>query len=73
VPLVAGRDAAAVIQIRQEFEQAMQGNLIAAVEELTGCKVEAFISTNHVDPDMAAELFVLDRPVPGERRPPGDG
>jgi hypothetical protein len=41
------------------------------VEALTGCKVEAFMSTNHLDPDYAAELFVLDRPVAGDSGEPG--
>lgn len=45
----------------------MRHDLVAAVEELTGRTVVAFMSDNHVDPDMAAELFVLDSPVPGER------
>jgi hypothetical protein len=34
-----------------------------------GCTVEAFMVANHIDPDLAAELFVLDRPVPGQERP----
>lgn len=58
-----------VLTMRQEFQRAMEADLIAAVEGLTGCKVVAFMSDSHIDPDMAAELFVLDRPVPGE--PPG--
>ena len=28
----------------------------------TGRKVVAMMSTNHIDPDLAAELFVLDAP-----------
>ena len=55
-----------VLSMRQEFQRTMEDDLIAAVERLTGCKVVAFMSDNHVDPDMAGELFVLDRPVPGE-------
>ena len=55
-----------VLAIRQEFQRTMEADLIAAVEGLTGCKVIAFMSDSHIDPDMAAELFVLDRPVPGE-------
>jgi hypothetical protein len=26
-------------------------------------KVSAFMSVNHSDPDVAAEIFVMDRPV----------
>ena len=32
----------------------------ADVERLTGRKVAAFMSDNHVDPDIAAETFVLE-------------
>jgi hypothetical protein len=31
-----------------------------AVERLTGRQVIAFISGHHIDPDVAAELFILD-------------
>jgi hypothetical protein len=40
----------------------MAGEFREAVERLTGRRVLAFISGNHVDPDVAAELFVLDGP-----------
>jgi hypothetical protein len=30
------------------------------VEEITGCKVRAFLSQNHIAPDLAAEIFVLE-------------
>jgi hypothetical protein len=33
------------------------------IERLTGCKMLAFMSSNSLDPDVAAELFLLDRPV----------
>jgi uncharacterized protein YbcI len=55
-----------VLGMRQEFQRTMEEDLVQAVEELTGCKVVAFMSDNHIDPDMAGELFVLDRPIPGE-------
>ena len=35
-----------------------------AVEELTGRDVVAFMSNNHIDPDLAVEVFVL-RPLAG--------
>jgi hypothetical protein len=41
----------------------MERDLIMAVEALTHRKVAAFMSTNHVAPDFAAEVFVLDEPV----------
>ena len=41
----------------------MEADFCAAVERLTGRKVLAFISGNHIDPDIAAELFILDSPL----------
>jgi hypothetical protein len=38
----------------------MREDLISAVERLTERKVIAFMSENHIDPDMAAEIFVLE-------------
>jgi uncharacterized protein YbcI len=38
---------------------AMRGPFSDAVEEITGRKVIAFMSQVHLDPDMAAEIFVL--------------
>jgi hypothetical protein len=37
----------------------MSADCIAAVEDLTGRTVIAFMSANHIDPDLAAEPFVL--------------
>ena len=31
------------------------------VEELSGRRVMAFMSNNHIDPDLAVEIFVLQR------------
>ncbi len=50
----------AVLQIRHTFQDAMEADAIALVSELTGREVVAFMSTNHTDPDYAAEIFVLD-------------
>jgi hypothetical protein len=38
----------------------MRPELIAIVERLTGRKVAAFMSANHVDPEVAVETFVLE-------------
>jgi hypothetical protein len=60
-----------VLRMRQRYQQVMRAELVSAIEELTASKVEAFVSGNHIDPDLAFELFVLDRAVPGERVDPG--
>ena len=49
-----------VIDYRREFQDAMREDAIASVEQLTGRKVTAFMSANHIDPDLAAEVFVLE-------------
>jgi len=54
-----------VIHIRHLFHETMETDFREAVERLTGRKVLAFISGNHIDPDIAAELFILDGP-PGK-------
>jgi uncharacterized protein YbcI len=49
-----------VLGIRKEFQRTMREDLIAAVEMITERKVIAFMSDNHIDPDMAIEAFVLE-------------
>jgi uncharacterized protein YbcI len=51
-----------VIEIRHEFQEAMRDECTAELEELTGRKVIAFMSANHIEPDIGAEIFVLDGP-----------
>lgn len=53
----------AVVSIRHLYQKTMQADFTAAVERLTERKVIAFISGNHVDPDIAAEIFILDTPI----------
>jgi uncharacterized protein YbcI len=60
-----------VRRLRCEFQQAMRDDLVREVEFLTGGKVVAFMSTTHLEPDVSAELFVLDRPVSGDTGPSG--
>jgi uncharacterized protein YbcI len=49
-----------VIEIRHEFQEAMRDECVAQIAELTGRRVVAFMSANHVEPDLGAEIFVLD-------------
>lgn len=48
-----------VLDARHAFQESMRDPLTAAVERELGRKVIAFMSANHVDPDLIAELFVL--------------
>jgi uncharacterized protein YbcI len=56
----------AVKETRQHFQMAMRAEFTAAVEEITGRKVIQFMSQVAFEPDMAAEIFVLE-PEAGER------
>jgi hypothetical protein len=40
----------------------MRDEASARVAEITGRKVIAMMSANHLDPDLGVELFVLDGP-----------
>jgi uncharacterized protein YbcI len=64
--LVARGKHDAVMQLRAEFQNAIREDMVAVIEDLTGAKVRAFMSSNHLDPDMALEAFVLDQPIWGE-------
>ena len=52
----------AVRHIRQLYQETMEADFCAAVERLSGQKVIAFISGNQIEPDIAAEVFILDAP-----------
>jgi uncharacterized protein YbcI len=49
-----------VIGLRHDFQLAMRDDLIAVVERQLERRVIAFMSQNHIDPDLAVETFVLE-------------
>jgi uncharacterized protein YbcI len=49
-----------VLQIRYDYQNAMRDDLIGTVERELQRKVIAFMSQNHIDPDLAIEVFVLE-------------
>ena len=49
-----------VIALRHDFQLAMRDDLVAIVEGQLKRKVIAFMSQNHIDPDLAVETFVLE-------------
>jgi uncharacterized protein YbcI len=63
----AGRNDA-VRETRNIFQDAMGPKFREAVEEVTGRTVIGFMSQVHFDPDMAAEVFVLE-PQEEDRAP----
>jgi uncharacterized protein YbcI len=70
--LVEGGKDAEVLQLRRSFQETMRADLIAVIERLTASTVVAFMSANHIAPDAAAEVFLLDTAVaaPEDRREP---
>jgi uncharacterized protein YbcI len=58
--LVADDQAQLVLDMRKAYQQTMRHDLTAGVEQITGRKVIAFLSDNHIDPDIAIESFVLE-------------
>jgi uncharacterized protein YbcI len=61
--LFAKGKADSVREMRTAFQDAVADKFNAVVEDLTGRRVVAFMSQAHVNPDLAIEVFFLDRPV----------
>jgi uncharacterized protein YbcI len=58
---LAGRgQATEVLAMRRAFQETMREDLIDAVETLTGRSVEAFLSDNLHEPDVAVEIFLMN-------------
>jgi hypothetical protein len=51
-----------VLALRREYQEAMREESSEKVAELTGRAVTAMMSANHLAPDLAAEIYVLDGP-----------
>ena len=68
--LVDNGQADRVLEIRQEYQRVMREDLVEIVERELDRKVIAFMSQNHIDPDLAIEVFVLE-PATGESQPAG--
>jgi uncharacterized protein YbcI len=58
--LVETGKAERVLRLRHDFQLTMREDLIGAVENTLDRKVIAFMSQNHIDPDLACEVFVLE-------------
>jgi uncharacterized protein YbcI len=58
--LADGGKADHVLTTRHELQMLMRDDLVELVESTLQRKVIAFMSDNHIDPDMAAEVFVLE-------------
>jgi uncharacterized protein YbcI len=49
-----------VLDTRRAYQDAMREDFIAEIEALTSRTVIAFMSANHINPDLAGEIFVLE-------------
>ena len=50
----------AVRQVRRLFQDTLREDATAIVERVTGRRVVSFMSDHDIDPDFAAEIFVLE-------------
>lgn len=48
-----------VLTTRRAFQGTMRHDLVNGIEEIVGRRVAAFMSDNHIEPDMAVEVFIL--------------
>ena len=56
-----------VLSTRQAFQRGIRAELAGGVAKITGREVVAFMSANHIDPDMGVEIFILaPNGAPGE-------
>lgn len=65
--LVAAGEAEVVLDLRRRWQRVMRTTCSQKIEDLTGRKVIGFMSDNHIDPDLAVEIFILEpikEPVP---------
>jgi uncharacterized protein YbcI len=61
--LAANGEGEAVLNMRRLYQRSMVPELRASIEAVTGRQVVASMSDNHVEPDMAVEIFILDQPL----------
>ena len=58
--LVGAGESEAVLALRRLWQKVMRTSCCREVEQLTGRKVIGFMSDNHIDPDIAVEVFILE-------------
>ncbi len=66
VTLVNNEREDLVLETRKSFQEVMGDDLVAGVEQVMQRKVIAFLSANHIDPDVAVETFIL---APADQQP----
>jgi uncharacterized protein YbcI len=53
-----------VLRTRKAYQNTMRTDLVDSIESITGRTVIAFLSDNHMEPDIAIESFVLEPRLP---------
>ena len=61
--LAGSGESDAVLRMRRLYQRSMAPELKKGIEAITGREVVAFMSDNNLEPDMAVETFILDRPL----------
>jgi uncharacterized protein YbcI len=59
-----------VMKTRHAYQEMMERDTVAAVEQISGRTVRAFTSANHLDEDIAVEIFVLEPLADGSAETP---
>ena len=68
--LVEAGELDAVRDTRHAFQRAMEPRFVDTIQKITGRTVRVFLSQVSLDPDIAVEVFVLERDAP-EAAPEG--
>ena len=63
--LAARGEVTQVLSMRRAFQNTMREDMVAAVERITGRQVEAFLSDNLFEPDVAVEIFLMHSDLNG--------
>jgi uncharacterized protein YbcI len=71
--LVEAGEGEAVLDLRRRWQKVMRSSCSRKIEELTGRKVVGFMSDNHIDPDVAVEVFILEPHVSDRASRPAAG
>jgi uncharacterized protein YbcI len=58
--LVGAGESEAVLDLRRRWQRVMRDSCSKKIEGLMGRKVVGFMSDNHIDPDIAVEVFILE-------------
>ena len=68
--LIRDGKADLVLETRRAYQLTMREDFTAGIEEITGRQVIAFLSANHIDPDIAIESFMLAPQDDGRHKTP---